>query len=144
MDGGCRSDPDFSVGLLMGIDYRTRALYVIDVVRERLSPANLERRIVSASTSRWRTMTIRSRRTLAQVDFTLADLASKLQGRSINIEPEQKSKEARAAPFASQCENGMVKLLRVRGFRGSLTNCAPSQMALMTTRWMLQRPLFRS
>src|ERR1700758_2988167 len=38
-------------------------------------------------------------------------LASKLQGRSINIEPEQKSKEARAAPFASQCEIGMVKLL---------------------------------
>ena len=106
-----KSDPDFSVGVLMGIDYRTRALYVIDVIRERLSPANLERRIVSASIVDGEQCTIRIPKDPGAGGFYARYLASKLQGRSINIEPEQKSKEARAAPFASQCEIGMVKLL---------------------------------
>ena len=106
-----KTNPDFSVGVLMGIDYRTRAIYVIDVIRERLSPANLERNIVATSSLDGEQCLIRIPRDPGAGAFVARYLASKLQGRSVYTEPEQKSKEARAAPFAAQCEIGMVKLL---------------------------------
>jgi predicted phage terminase large subunit-like protein len=106
-----KSDPDYSVGVLMGIDHQTRALYVIDVIRKRLSPADLERTVVTASIFDGPRCLIRIPQDPGVGKFVARYLANKLPGCRVSIEPEHKSKEARAAPFAAQCEMAMVKLV---------------------------------
>jgi phage terminase large subunit-like protein len=42
---GASGDPDYTVGVKMGIDLNTDAIYVIDVVRARWSPGEIEQKI---------------------------------------------------------------------------------------------------
>jgi phage terminase large subunit-like protein len=43
------NDPDWTVGLLMGRDRATDLIYIIDVVRARLSPGQREQRVTSTA-----------------------------------------------------------------------------------------------
>ena len=105
-------DPDWTVGLLMGRHDASGLIYVIDVIRARLSPAAREQRV--KSTAIWDGDEVRIR--IPQDPggagkFEAHYFAGLLQGNRVSIEPEQVSKEARADAFAAQCEYGMVKLV---------------------------------
>ena len=105
-------DPDWTVGLLMGCHDASGLIYIIDVIRARLSPAEREQRV--KSTAIWDGEEVRIR--IPQDPggagkFEAHYFARLLQGYRVSIEPEHVSKEARADAFAAQCEYGMVKLV---------------------------------
>jgi predicted phage terminase large subunit-like protein len=106
------ADPDFSVGLLMGLHPQTNLLYIIDVVRGRWSPGELENKI--KATARWdgEETRIRIPQDPGQAGkFQAAYLAGQLRGYPVSSEREEGDKERRADPFAAQCEHGFVKLV---------------------------------
>ena len=107
-----KADPDYSVGLLMGLDPRTQLLYLLDVIRGRWSPAEVENKI--KATARWHGEETRIRipQDPGQAGkFQAAYLAGQLRGYSVSSEREEGNKERRADPFAAQCEHGFVKLV---------------------------------
>jgi predicted phage terminase large subunit-like protein len=107
-----KADPDYSVGLLMGLDPRTQLLYLLDVIRGRWSPAEVENKI--KATARWdgEETRIRIPQDPGQAGkFQAAYLAGQLRGYSVSSEREEGNKERRADPFAAQCEHGFVKLV---------------------------------
>lgn len=104
--------PDYTVGVLMGSDPQSDVLYVLDVVRERLSPAELERALISTAACDGEACHIRIPRDPGAGRFVAAYMAQKLQGYTVSIEPEHTSKIQRAAPLASQAENRFLVLLK--------------------------------
>lgn len=104
-------DPDYTVGVLMGRDMITRAIYVIDVVRGRYSPAQLENLVVSTAMIDGGQVMIRIPQDPGAGKFVARHLASKLMQYTVRIEPEYTSKAQRAAPFAAACEHDLVKLV---------------------------------
>jgi predicted phage terminase large subunit-like protein len=96
----------------MGLDPRTDLIYIIDVIRGRWSPAEVENKI--KATARWDgdETKIRIPQDPGQAGkFQAAYLAGQLRGYSVSSEREQGDKENRADPFAAQCEHGFVKLV---------------------------------
>jgi predicted phage terminase large subunit-like protein len=106
------SDPDWTVGLLMGLDPLTRVFYILEIIRARLTPGERERRVTSTAMIDGTEVRIRIPQDPGSAGkFEAHHFASMLQGYSISIEPEQGTKEGRADPFAAQCEHGLVKLV---------------------------------
>lgn len=107
-----KHDPDYSVGVLMGRDNITGVLYIIDVIRGRWSPAQVERQVYSAAVMDGTTCRVRIPQDPGSAGkFQAFHLAGLLQGFIVSTERETGSKEWRAEPFAAQCEHGMVKLV---------------------------------
>jgi predicted phage terminase large subunit-like protein len=105
-------NPDWTVGLLMGRDDRMGLIYIIDVIRARLSPGEREQRVKSTAIWDGEEVRIRIPQDPGNAGkFEAHYFANLLQGYRVSIEPEQVSKEARADAFAAQCEYGMVKLM---------------------------------
>ena len=106
------NDPDWTVGLLMGRHPTTQIIYVLDVIRARLTPGQRQQRVRSTAILDGREVRIRIPQDPGGAGkFEAHHFASLLQGYSVSIEPEQGSKERRADPFAAQCEHGFVKLV---------------------------------
>jgi predicted phage terminase large subunit-like protein len=106
------NDPDYTVGLLMGLDTTTGVLYILDVIRGRFSPAERERKILSTAAFDGDETHIRIPRDPGSAGkFEAHYFAAKLQGYVVSAEPERGGKESRADPFATQCEYGLVKLV---------------------------------
>ena len=106
------SDPDYTVGLLMGRDRDTGVLYVIDVIRGRFSPGEREEKILAAARTDGTSCWIRIPQDPGGAGkFEAYHLASLLQGYRMSSEREEGTKENRADPFAAQCEHGLVKLV---------------------------------
>ena len=106
------ADPDYSVGLLMGRDPQTDLLYVVDVIRGRWSPAEVENVIKATACWDGEETRIRIPQDPGQAGkFQAHHLAGLLRGHSVITEAEQGGKESRADPFAAQCEHGFVKLV---------------------------------
>jgi predicted phage terminase large subunit-like protein len=105
-------DPDFTVGLRMCRDPITGILYIDSVLRERWSPAEVERNMLALASSDGYGTLIRIPQDPGQAGkFQVRYFATKLSGYRIRIEPETVSKENRADAFAAQCEVGNVKLV---------------------------------
>jgi predicted phage terminase large subunit-like protein len=95
----------------MGRDLQTQLLYIVDVIRGRWSPAEVENKI--KATARWDGVEtqIRIPQDPGQAEkFQASYLVGQLQGYSVSIEREESDKESRADPFAAQCEHGFVKM----------------------------------
>ena len=106
------NDPDWTVGLLMGRHPITQLLYVLDVIRKRLSPGERERIVRSTAIMDGEEVSIRIPRDPGGAGkFEAYHFAKLLQGFSLSTENEQGSKERRADTFAAQCEQGLVKLV---------------------------------
>lgn len=106
------SDPDYTVGLLMGRDRDTHLLYIIDVIRGRFSPGEREKKVLSTATLDGPSCDIRIPQDPGGAGkFEAYHFASLLQGYRVSTEREVDSKENRADPFAAQCEHGLVKLV---------------------------------
>ena len=106
------SAPDYSVGVLMGRDPELHILYVLDVVRGRWSPADLQREILTTAKIDGYACSIRIPRDPGAGKFVAAYMAQQLQGYAVSIEPEHTSKAQRAAPLAAQAENRFLVLLK--------------------------------
>jgi predicted phage terminase large subunit-like protein len=109
---GTSGDPDYTVGVKMGIDPNTDAIYVIDVVRARWSPGEIEQKIKTVAALDGEECMIRIPQDPGGAGrFQAHYLASKLRGYNVTTEREEGSKPYRANPFAAQCEHGFVKLV---------------------------------
>jgi predicted phage terminase large subunit-like protein len=109
---GTSGDPDYTVGVKMGIDLNTDAIYVIDVVRARWSPGEIEQKIKAAAALDGEKCMIRIPQDPGGAGrFQAHYLAGKLRGYNVTTEREEGSKPYRANPFAAQCEHGFVKLV---------------------------------
>ena len=106
------NDPDWTVGLLMGRDPLTKAIYIVDVIRQRLSPGERERCVTSTAILDGHDVRIRIPQDPGGAGrFEAHHFVGLLQGYSVSAEPERGSKERRAEAFAAQGEHGMVKLV---------------------------------
>jgi predicted phage terminase large subunit-like protein len=106
------NDPDWTVGLLMGQDPVTELLYVIDVIRKRLTPGERQTWVRSTAIFDGDEVRIRIPQDPGSAGkFEAYQVVKLLQGYSVNVEPERGSKERRADSFAAQCEHGFVKLV---------------------------------
>jgi len=108
-----KSDPDYSVGLLMARDPLTGIFYITDVIRKRLSPAGVEAAIKNTARTDGYMVTVRLPQDPGQAGkFQVRTFVTMLAGFNVRIEPEENSKATRAESFAAQAEVGNVKLLR--------------------------------
>jgi predicted phage terminase large subunit-like protein len=106
------SNADYTVALLMGKDPGTELIYIIDVLRGRWSPGDVEIKI--QSTARWdgeECQILIPQDPGSAGKFQARYLVGKLQGYPVRTEAEAGDKEYRANPFAAQCEHGFVKLV---------------------------------
>jgi predicted phage terminase large subunit-like protein len=107
-----KSDPDYTVGLLTARDKETKILYVLDVVRGRWSPAEVELKIMECARVDGHDCQIQLPKDPGQAGkFQAHYFAGKLQGYAVKIEPEVGDKEKRADPLAAQCEHSFMRLL---------------------------------
>jgi predicted phage terminase large subunit-like protein len=107
-----RNDPDFTVGVKMGRDPITGLIYIIDVIRQRLSPAQRENKVKTTALLDGEETRIRIPQDPGGAGkFEAYHFVNILQGYSVSVEPEQGTKERRADPLAAQCEHGIVKLV---------------------------------
>jgi predicted phage terminase large subunit-like protein len=96
----------------MGRDTETKTLYVLDIVRGRWEPAEVERQILACAILDGEKVRIQLPKDPGQAGkFQAYYYAGKLQGYTVKIEAETGSKENRADPFAAQCANGFVRLI---------------------------------
>ncbi len=96
----------------MGRHPTTQILYVLDVIRARLTPGQRQQRVLSTAIFDGREVRIRIPQDPGGAGkFEAHHFVGLLQGYSVSIEPEQASKERRADPFAAQCEHGFLKLV---------------------------------
>jgi predicted phage terminase large subunit-like protein len=106
------NDPDYTVGLLMGHDLKTKIFYILDVIRGRFTPGQREKTITSTAILDGRSCHIRIPQDPGGAGkFEAHHLVGLLQGYVASAEREGDSKEYRANSFAAQCEHGFVKLL---------------------------------
>jgi predicted phage terminase large subunit-like protein len=107
-EGG--KEPDYTVGVLMAYDSTATIAYVLDVFRARLSPAKLEDAVMQMAAIDGTNCRIRIPQDPGAGKFVAYQLAKKLIGYDVVVEPEHASKALRAAPFAAACENRFVVL----------------------------------
>lgn len=106
------ADPDWTVGVLLCRDPSTGIFYVADVIRQRWSPAQLELGLLATAEHDGRRCRIKIPQDPGGAGkFQASHLVKRLAGFTVDTERENTSKENRADPFASQCEQGLVKLL---------------------------------
>ena len=109
---GASGDPDYTVGVKMGIDPEFGGIYVMDVIRGRWSPGEIERKVTMIATLDGENCMIRLPQDPGGAGkFQAHYLAAKLRGFSVTSVREEGSKPYRANPFAAQCEHGFVNLL---------------------------------
>ena len=109
---GPGKEPDWSVGVLMGRDHQANIFYILDVVRGRWSPADLERVVLATARRDGETCTVRIPQDPGAGSFVAAYLSQQLAGYPVRIEAERNSKGQRAAPVAAQAENRLLVLLK--------------------------------
>ena len=103
-------EPDYTVGVLMGVD-SGGVYYVLDVVRARLSPGKIEdtvRMIASIDGERCR---IRLPQDPGAGKFVAYQLAKQLAGYDVICEPEYGKKAVRAAPLVAAFEHRFMVLI---------------------------------
>ena len=106
------NDPDWTVGLLMGREPLTDLIYIVDVIRARLTPGQREQRVKATALLDGEELRIGIPQDPGGAGkFEAHHFVRFLQGYAVSIEREQGTKERRADSFAAQCEHGMVKLV---------------------------------
>lgn len=109
-------EADYTVGVLVGYDRQSEVCYVLDVFRDRLSPAKLEDAVVQMAAFDTACCGNQSYRIRIPQDpgagkFVAHQLSKKLMGYDVIVEPEHAPKAQRAAPFAAACEKRWVVLV---------------------------------
>ena len=105
------TDPDYTVGLLLGSD-KDNLVYVLDVKRTRNTPLEVEKLILQTSTLDGKETLIRMEQEGgATGKIVIDDYRRKLVGFNFRGEPAKKDKRERAKPVSSYAEAGNIRLL---------------------------------
>ena len=106
------SDPDYSAGVLLGLDPELKVYYVLDVIHGRYTPGQLETLIKrTAVFDGPNTRIVIPKEPGSQSQFFANYMVGKLAGYAVSTEREQGGdKTWRASPLAAQCEHGFVRL----------------------------------
>jgi predicted phage terminase large subunit-like protein len=104
------NDPDYTVGALLGLDRRTRMLYMLDQRRARVGPQGVEALVRSTAQLDGIDVPVRIEQEPGAGGKSLISYYTRhvLQGFDVKGIPSTTSKETRAAPFASQAEAGNI------------------------------------
>lgn len=106
------TDPDWTVGAKMGRDHQGFH-YIADIRRFRGSPHEVERMILNTAKQDGTSCMVSIKQDPGQAGKAQAEaLTRMLAGFVVKSSIETGSKELRAAPYASQCEAGNIRLLR--------------------------------
>ena len=106
-----RGDPDWTVGLLLSES--AGVYYVEDIVRDRVSPAGVERMLKNTASQDGKQIKVRIPQDPGAAGKSSAAAQIKLLvGYDIRAELETGSKEVRANPVSAQAEAGNIKLVR--------------------------------
>ena len=103
-------DPDWTVGVLMGVDAND-IYYILDVKRFRCSPAKLVAEIQKTAESDGESCAIRIPHEPAAGPFVSHYLAKNLAGYNVVVERERRSKAERAVPMVAAFENKFMILV---------------------------------
>lgn len=108
-----KSDPDWTVGVLMGKSRSTQGIYILDVIRLRAGPAEVEKTLAATATRDGKRVRIRLPIDPGQAGKAMHHhLVSKvLSGYPVSGERETGDKVTRALPFAAQVEAGNVWII---------------------------------
>lgn len=108
------NEPDFTVGLLMCVDYEGRYT-IVDVVRFRGMADEVEKTLIATATrdglNVLQSIPIDPG---ASGKFAASTFIRKLSGFRVNASPESGSKVTRAEPMASQFNGGNISLVRAQ------------------------------
>lgn len=106
-------DPDYTVGVKMGLDPATRNIYVLDMFDLRDTPGKVDDAIYNLSSQDGRACTVSLPQDPGQAGKAQAAAFSKKLARfHLVTSPESGDKEVRFRPFSSACEHGNVYFLR--------------------------------
>jgi predicted phage terminase large subunit-like protein len=109
---GASGNPDYTAGVKLGIDQEFGGIYVMDVIRGRWSPGQIEAKVTMTAKLDGENCFIRLPQDPGGAGkFQAHYLAGKLRGFRVITEREEGSKSYRANPFAAQCEHGYVSLI---------------------------------
>jgi predicted phage terminase large subunit-like protein len=113
---GANRDPDYTVGLLLGLDLASGEFYIVDIVRERKAPGAVERLVCATAARDGRTVAIGIEQEPGAAGVALVERYKRqlLRGYRVYAERVTGRKDVRAAPVAAAAENGLVKLVRGR------------------------------
>ncbi|HNR25651.1 MAG TPA: phage terminase large subunit [Methanobacteriaceae archaeon] len=104
-------DPDYTVGLLLGVD-SDNICYVLDVQRTRNTPLEVEKLILQTAQLDGKQTAIRMEQEGgATGKIVIDDYRRKLVGFNFRGEPAKKDKRERAKPVSSYAEAGNIRLL---------------------------------
>jgi predicted phage terminase large subunit-like protein len=106
------NDPDWTVGIKLGRD-RHRAYWLLDMVRARANPGDIERLLFNTATQDGKQVRIGFGQDPGQAGKSQANqLVRALSGFRVEPAPESGDKITRFGPFSSQCGAGNVKIRR--------------------------------
>jgi predicted phage terminase large subunit-like protein len=106
------NDPDWTIGIKIGRD-RNRGYWVLDVVRARVNPGDVEQLMFNTATQDGKQVRIGFGQDPGQAGKSqAAHLVRALSGFRVEPAPESGDKITRFGPFSSQCRVGNVKIRR--------------------------------
>jgi predicted phage terminase large subunit-like protein len=106
-----QTDPDWTVGLLLGQDYQDR-VYVVDVIRERLDPGGVEELVRQTAADDGRGVSVRMEQEGGSSGkAVIATFARRLRGYDFEGVPPSGDKEVRAKPVSAAAKRGEVFLV---------------------------------
>jgi predicted phage terminase large subunit-like protein len=106
------NDPDWTVGIKLGRD-RNRGYWLLDVVRARANPGDVERLLLNTATQDGKQVVIGFGQDPGQAGKSQAQhLVRALSAFTARAAAESGDKLTRFGPFSSQCRAGNVKILR--------------------------------
>jgi predicted phage terminase large subunit-like protein len=106
------NDPDWTVGIKLGRD-RNRGYWLLDLVRARANPGDIERLLLNTATQDSKRVRIGFGKDPGQAGKSQAQhLVRGLSGFTVMPAPESGDKLTRFGPFSSQCRAGNVKIRR--------------------------------
>lgn len=119
-----RKTSPYSAGVKVAVEHETGRVFVLHAEKIQGKPGTVERWMQSLAKGDGADVAIDFPQDPAQAGkWQRAYLAGRLQGYRVHSSPENGDKVARARPFAAQCENGNVYLVRAPwndGFIGEL------------------------
>src|SRR6202022_10499 len=108
------NDPDWTVGIKLGRD-RNGGCWLLDMVRERANPGDVERLLLNTATYDGKRVSIGFGKDPGQAGKSQAlHLVRALSGFTVAPASESGDKITRFGPFSSQCRVGNVKIRRGR------------------------------
>ena len=106
------NDPDWTIGVKLGRD-RSRGYWLLDVVRARANPGDVEQLLLNTATQDGKRVTIGFGQDPGQAGKSQAQhLVRALSGFTVRPATESGDKLTRFGPFSSQCRAGNVKFRR--------------------------------